>query len=65
MKLILSRNCKIILSLTDIHVSCTSREFLTSQICLLMLFTKIKYEFTVFDDFHEILLLAGYDQKPS
>ena len=32
-----SRNGKITLSFTDIGISCPSREFLTSQICLLML----------------------------
>ena len=36
-----SRNGKITLSFTDIRISCPSREFLTSQICLLMLFAKI------------------------
>ena len=33
-----SRNGKITLSFTDIRISFTSREFLMSQICLLMLF---------------------------
>ena len=37
-----SRNSKIILSFTDVGKSIPIREFLTSQICLLMLFAKIK-----------------------
>ena len=41
-----SRNGKITLSLTDIRISCTRSEFLTSKTCLLMLFAKIS-EFTV------------------
>ena len=31
------------LSFTDIGKSCSSRDFLTSQICLLTLFAKIKF----------------------
>ena len=38
-----SRNGEITLSFTDICKSCLSREFLMSQICLLTLFTKIKF----------------------
>ena len=38
-----SKNGKIALSFTDIRISCTSCEFLTSQICLSMLFAKIKF----------------------
>ena len=38
-----SRNGEITLSFTDKNKSCPSREFLTSQICLLTLFTKIKF----------------------
>ena len=38
-----SRNGEITLSFTDIGISCLSREFLTSQICLLTLFAKIKF----------------------
>ena len=37
-----SRNGTITL-FTDILIPCTSREFLTSQTCLLMLFAKIKF----------------------
>ena len=36
------RNGKITLSFIDIGKSCLSREFFTSLICLLMLFSKIK-----------------------
>ena len=45
MKLKLSRNGKNSLCclLINIGISCPSREFLTSQICLLMLFAKIKF----------------------
>ena len=39
-------NGKITMSFTDVGKSCPSREFLTSQLCLLMLFAKIS-EFTV------------------
>ena len=38
-----SRNYKITVSFFDIAKSCTSREFLTSLICLLKLFAKIKF----------------------
>ena len=38
-----SRNGKTTLSLIDIGISCLSREFFTSLICLLMLFAKIKF----------------------
>ena len=38
-----SRNGEITLSFTDIGKSCPSWEYLTSQICLLTLFTKIKF----------------------
>ena len=38
-----SQKGKITLSFTDILISCTSREFLTSQKCLLMQFAKIKF----------------------
>ena len=38
-----SRNGKITLSFTEIGISCPKREFLTSQICVLMLFAKIKF----------------------
>ena len=38
-----SRRGKITLSFTDIGISCPSRDFITSQICLLMLFAKIKF----------------------
>ena len=38
-----SQNGKTTLSFTDIRISCLSREFLISQICLLMLFAKIKF----------------------
>ena len=37
-----SRNAEITLSFTYICKSCPSREFLASQMCLLMLFVKIK-----------------------
>ena len=37
------QNCEISLSFTDIGKSCLSREFLTSQKCLSMLFAKIKF----------------------
>ena len=37
------RVCEITLSLTDIGKSYPSGEFLTPQICLLTLFTKIKF----------------------
>ena len=37
-----SQNGEITPSFTDIGKSCPSREFLTSQICLLMLFATIK-----------------------
>ena len=42
-KLKSSRNAEITLSFADICKSCPSREFLASQICLLTLFTKIKF----------------------
>ena len=38
-----SRNGKINLSFTDFHISCPIREFPTSQICLSILFAKIKF----------------------
>ena len=38
-----SRNGEITLSSSDIGKSCPSREFLTSQICLLMLVAKMKF----------------------
>ena len=38
-----SRNCDITLSFTNGGKSCPNREFLTSQICLLTLFAKIKF----------------------
>ena len=38
-----SQNGKITLSFTDICISCLGHEFLTWQICLLMLFAKIKF----------------------
>ena len=38
-----SQNGEITLSFTDIGKSCPSREFLMAQICLLMLFAKIKF----------------------
>ena len=38
-----SPNCNITLSFTDVGKSCHSRKFLTSQICLLTLFAKIKF----------------------
>ena len=38
-----SRNAEITQSFTDIGKSCPSREFLTSQICLLSQFGKIKF----------------------
>ena len=38
-----SQNGEITLSFTDMCKSCPSREFLASQICLLMLFAKIKF----------------------
>ena len=38
-----SQNGKITLSLTDMRILCTCREFLTLQICLLILFAKIKF----------------------
>ena len=37
------RKRAITLSFTDIDKSCFSGEFITSQICLLTLFTKIKF----------------------
>ena len=43
MKIKSSRNREITLSFTDICKSCLSREFLTSQTCLLTLFAKIKF----------------------
>ena len=42
MKIESSQNGEATLSFTDICKSCLSREFLTSQICLLTLFAKIK-----------------------
>ena len=38
-----SRNGKITLSFIDIGITCLSREFFTSLICLLMLFAEIKF----------------------
>ena len=38
-----SRNDEIALSFTDLGKSCPSREFLTSQICILTIFAKIKF----------------------
>ena len=38
-----TRNGEITLSFTDIGKSCPGRKFLTSQICLLSLFVKIKF----------------------
>ena len=43
MKIKSLRNREITLSLTDIGKSCTSRKNLSSQICLLTLFAKIKF----------------------
>ena len=43
MKINPSRNDEITLSFTDLGQSCPSSKFLTSQICLLRLFTKIKF----------------------
>ena len=43
MKIKSSQNGEIILSFTDIGKSCHSREFETSQICLLTLLAKIKF----------------------
>ena len=43
MKIKSSQNSKITLSFTEICKLCLSREFLTSQICLLTLFAKIKF----------------------
>ena len=43
MKIKSSRNAEITMSFADICKSCPSREFLASQICLLMLFAKIKF----------------------
>ena len=37
------RNAEMTILFTDIFKSCPSRKFLASQICLLMLFAKIKY----------------------
>ena len=53
MKIRSSRNGEITLTFTDEGKSCHSRDFLTSQICLLTLFAKMKFseanilEFTV------------------
>ena len=38
-----SQNGEITLSITDIGKSCSSREFLAPQECLLTLFAKIKF----------------------
>ena len=38
-----TRNGKITLSFIDICKSCLNREFVTSLMCLLMLFAKMKY----------------------
>ena len=38
-----SRNGEITMSFTDVGKSCPSRLFLTSQLCLLTLFEKIKF----------------------
>ena len=38
-----SRNREITLLISDIGKLCLSREFLTSQVCLLTLFAKIKF----------------------
>ena len=43
MKIKSSQIGKITLSFTDISKSCPCREFLTSQICVLTLFVKIKF----------------------
>ena len=43
MKLKSSQNGEITLLLTDVGKSCPSHKFLTSQICLLTLFVKIKF----------------------
>ena len=43
MKIKSLRNGEITLLFTDIGESCPSRKFLTSQICLLMLFAKINF----------------------
>ena len=56
-----SRNGKVILSFTDIGISCPSSEFLTSQICLNAIsknkiLTKCS-GFTVYEPEHEILEL--------
>ena len=52
-----SQNAENTLSFTDICKSCTSREFLASQMCLLTLFTKIKLS-QKFPDLQYIYLLA-------
>ena len=54
MKIESSRNGAIALSLTDIGKPCPSHEFLTSQICLLTLFVKIKFSLKFPDlQYHE------------
>ena len=47
------------MSLTDIRKTCPSREFLASQICLLMLFAKIS-GFTVYTAFSSCVRINGF-----
>ena len=53
-------NEEITLSFTDIGKSCPSREFLTSQICLLKLFAKIKFSrnFQIYSNIVHVFLLS-------
>ena len=55
MKLKPSGNGKITLSFTVICISCPSHKFLTSQICLLMLFVKIKFSRTFLNSQYDLM----------
>ena len=59
-----SQNGKITLSFTDIRISCPSGEFLMLQICLNMLFAKIKFS-RKFPIYSIILDYAGKQRHTS
>ena len=54
MKIKSSQNAEITLSFSDVGKSCPSCDFLASQICLLMLFEKIKFS-QKFPDYQYLL----------
>ena len=61
------QNVEITLSITDIGKSCLRCEFLTSQICLLTLFTKIEFlpKFPDLEYFYENILFFIFSVSKS